>query len=58
MVDPLTIAALPKRPKAYHDVEGELSTFVHATVIVKPDGEVILNKQKNLQNRKSAKKNK
>ncbi|XP_029660234.1 ribosomal L1 domain-containing protein CG13096-like [Formica exsecta] len=58
-IDPLTIAVPPKRPKAYHEVEGELSTFLgDTTVTVKPDGEVILNKQKNLRNKKSTKKNK
>lgn len=45
----------PKRPKAYRDVEGELSTFTDdARVRVKPDGEVILIKRK----KKSTNKNK
>ncbi|XP_070149573.1 ribosomal L1 domain-containing protein CG13096 [Polyergus mexicanus] len=58
-IDPLTIVVPPKRPRAYHEVEGELSTFLgDTTVTVKPDGEVILNKQKNLRNRKCTKKNK
>ncbi|XP_072765029.1 ribosomal L1 domain-containing protein CG13096 [Anoplolepis gracilipes] len=52
-IDPLAIVVPPKRPKAYQDVEGELSTFLgNTTVTVKPDGEVILNKEKKLQNRK------
>lgn len=35
----------PKRPKAYRDVEGELSTFItDTTVTVKPEGTVILKK--------------
>ncbi|XP_050455230.1 ribosomal L1 domain-containing protein CG13096-like [Cataglyphis hispanica] len=56
-IDSLTIAVPPKRPRAYHDVEGELSTFLgNTTVTVKPDGQVILNKQKNLRNKKSIKK--
>lgn len=47
IVDPCTIAVQPKRPKAYRDVEGELSTFVRdTTVTVKPDGTVTLIKHK------------
>ncbi|XP_011701618.1 PREDICTED: ribosomal L1 domain-containing protein 1 [Wasmannia auropunctata] len=46
-VNPRAIAVQPKRPKAYRDVEGELSTFVgNTTVTVKPEGTVILNKHK------------
>ncbi|KMQ92672.1 ribosomal l1 domain-containing protein [Lasius niger] len=57
-INPLTIAVPPKRPKAYHDVEGELSTILRDTrVTVKPDGEVILEKKKKLRG-KSAKKDK
>jgi len=37
----------PKRPKAYHNVEGELSTFIgNTTVTIKPEGTVILKKHK------------
>lgn len=33
----------PKRPRAYRDVEGELSTFTSDTkVTVKPEGDVIV----------------
>ncbi|KAL0130540.1 hypothetical protein PUN28_002283 [Cardiocondyla obscurior] len=46
-VDPDKIAVQPKRPKAYRDVEGDLSTFVcNNTVTVKPEGTVILQKHK------------
>ncbi|XP_071639757.1 ribosomal L1 domain-containing protein CG13096 [Temnothorax longispinosus] len=49
-VNPHEIVVQPKRPKAYRDVEGELSTFVRdTTVIVKPEGTVILNKHKKKQ---------
>ncbi|XP_011643300.1 ribosomal L1 domain-containing protein CG13096 [Pogonomyrmex barbatus] len=44
-VNPRTIMIQPKRPKAYRDVEGELSTVTGAaTVIVKPEGDVIVKK--------------
>lgn len=47
MVDPQAIAVQPKRPKAYRDVKGEISTFLcDATVTVKPEGTVILEKRK------------
>lgn len=47
MVDPCKIKVQPKRPKAYRDVEGELSTFVSdTTVTVKPEGTVILKKKR------------
>ncbi|XP_076379258.1 ribosomal L1 domain-containing protein 1 [Megalopta genalis] len=37
----------PKRPKAYHNVTGELSTIVDAiNVTVTPEGEVVLKKRK------------
>lgn len=58
IVDPHTIAVQPKRPKAYRDVEGELSTFVRdTTVTVKPDGTVTLikHKKKKKQNEKITK---
>jgi len=35
----------PRRPKAYQEVEDELSTFVRNTrVLVKPSGEVVVKK--------------
>ena len=38
----------PKRPRAYKDVEGELSTFVsNIKVTVSPDGTVMLRKSEN-----------
>lgn len=37
----------PRRPKAYRDVEGDLSTFVSdAKVIVKPEGDIILERKR------------
>ncbi|KYN29808.1 PREDICTED: ribosomal L1 domain-containing protein CG13096-like [Trachymyrmex cornetzi] len=55
-VDPSTIAVQPKRPKAYHDVEGELSTFIsNTTVMVKPEGTVILKKERTKKNKSSKK---
>ena len=31
----------PKRPKAYHDVQGELSTFSEDTVVtITPEGDI------------------
>lgn len=57
MVDPRTIAVQPKRPKAYYDVEGDLSTFVgNTTVTVKPEGTVILTKHKKRSSKKITKK--
>lgn len=45
MVDSRMIAVRPKRPKAYRDVEGELSTFIHnTTVTVKPEGTIVIKK--------------
>ncbi|XP_012232765.1 ribosomal L1 domain-containing protein CG13096 [Linepithema humile] len=42
-VDPSTVVVQPKRPKAYQNVEDELSTFLSKnTIIVKPGGEVLL----------------
>ncbi|KYN35641.1 hypothetical protein ALC56_10201 [Trachymyrmex septentrionalis] len=56
-VDPNTIAVQPKRPKAYRDVEGELSTFIsNTTVTVKPEGTVILKKEQTNQKKSSKKK--
>ncbi|XP_020294823.1 ribosomal L1 domain-containing protein CG13096-like [Pseudomyrmex gracilis] len=46
-VKPQTTVVQPKRPKAYRDVEGELSTFITDTkVIVKPEGDVIVVKKR------------
>ncbi|KYN42322.1 hypothetical protein ALC56_03460 [Trachymyrmex septentrionalis] len=55
-VDPNTIAVQPKRPKAYRDVEGELSTFIsNTTVTVKPEGILILKKERTNENKSSKK---
>ncbi|XP_025997320.1 ribosomal L1 domain-containing protein 1 [Solenopsis invicta] len=57
-VDSSMIAIQPKRPKAYRDVEGELSTFVrNVTVTVKPEGTVIVKKHKKKQSSKKIVKN-
>ncbi|EFN87723.1 Ribosomal L1 domain-containing protein 1 [Harpegnathos saltator] len=43
----------PKRPNAYRDVKGELSTFVRDTdITVKPDGEVIVERTTQKRERK------
>lgn len=56
-VKPETTVVQPKRPKAYRDVEGELSTFITDTrVIVKPEGDVTVikkRKKKSTNNSKS-----
>jgi predicted PilT family ATPase len=49
----------PRRPKAYQEVEDELSTFVRNTrVLIKPDGEVIVKKNEKDKIKKTGKKRK
>lgn len=48
----------PKRPKAYQDVKGDLSTFVKDTdVTVKPDGDVIVHQITRNKDKKKFRKN-
>ncbi|XP_011873513.1 PREDICTED: ribosomal L1 domain-containing protein CG13096 [Vollenhovia emeryi] len=55
-VDQRKIKIQPKRPKAYRDVEGELSTLSYdATVTVKPEGTVIIKKHDKKVTKKTAK---
>ncbi|XP_012523078.1 ribosomal L1 domain-containing protein CG13096 [Monomorium pharaonis] len=55
-VDSRMIVIQPKRPKAYRDVEGDLSTFVSNTMVtVKPEGTVIIKNTKKQRNKKIVK---
>jgi len=45
----------PRRPKAYQEVEDELSTFVKTRVLVKPDGQVVVKKSEKNKTKKTEK---
>lgn len=49
----------PKRPKAYHNVSGELTTVAGiAAVTVTPDGDIIVKKKRSLLKRERNETNK